>query len=192
MPSSRPISNAGGPRVGRSVRDPRCARRRRAGQDAQAWRARAARRNVEEAPDAQRIAERHHRFLRRRSPAQIGRGGRRGAVPGRAFRRQTAHGRLRRHADDARLAVLRQTAGGGGRQRGRRAHAAVRADHRGPQQYQRVRSGADHRTGVRRRHGEPLAQGFVARRIVGRLGGDRGGARPADGACHRRRRCRRS
>ena len=35
---------------------------------------------------------------------------------------------------------------------------------------------------------QSLAQGPLAGRLVGRLGGDRRGARPADGACHRRRR----
>ena len=125
----------------------------RAGQGAQDRRPRAARRHARSVCASSTPAERHHGFLRRRAARQVRRGGGRGAVPGRALRREAAHGRLRRHADDAGLEVLRRTAGRRGRQRRRGAHAPRRAGDRGPQQHQRVRPGADDGAGLRRRDG---------------------------------------
>ena len=74
------------------------------------------------------------------------------------------------------------------RQRRRGAHAARWPGDRRPHQHQRIWPGADHRAGVRRPDDQSLASGSVAGRLVRRLGGDRRGARPADGPRHRRRR----
>ena len=84
--------------------------------------------------------------------------------------------------------LLREGAGGRCRQRRRGPHAPRRPGDRGPQQHQRVWPRTDDGAGLRRRDGQSVARGPVAGRLVRWFSCRRCGARPADGACDRRRR----